>query len=52
MYHLPRIQRVLRDGDTLANLQTLTLIVLGYAGFLRWNNLHNIFADELVIHCE
>ena len=37
------------EMDSLKVLQFLTLVVVGYAGLLRWNDLSQIFADE--VHC-
>ena len=36
------------DQQSLGELQTLLLIVLGYAGFFRWDDLSSIFADEII----
>lgn len=38
---------ILSKDDSLSSVQTLALIVLGYAGFFRWDDLSNIYADEL-----
>ena len=42
----------LNSSSRLADLQTLTLIVLGYAAFLRFDNLRNVFSDEITFHGE
>ena len=34
----------------LQDLQTLTLVTLGFAGFLRWDNLAHVRIDALSIH--
>jgi len=46
---LNRLGNVL-SVDKLLELQTLTLITLGFAGCLRWDDLSNIFVDSLAIH--
>ena len=42
-----KVAERLHHKSSLADLQTLTLIVLGYAGFFRWNDIQNIFIDEI-----
>ena len=42
----------LNSSSRLADLQTLTLIVLGYAAFLRFDDLRNVFSDEITFHDE
>ena len=44
----------LNSSSRLADLQTLTLIVLGYAAFLRirFDDLRNVFSDEITFHGE
>ena len=37
-------------SKTLQDLQTITLIVVGFAGFFRWNDLSNIYVDQVVFH--
>ena len=39
---------LLKSGS-LTDLQLLTLVTLGYAGTLRWNDMAHIFADEVRI---
>ena len=41
--------RELSKSGTLKDLQTLTLVVIAYAGLLRWDDLAHIYADEVVI---
>ena len=54
----PLSRRVLKklgsklDRSKLVNLQTLTLVTLGYAGFLRWDDLAHVYADEIYIKKE
>ncbi|XP_065195710.1 uncharacterized protein LOC135827114 [Sycon ciliatum] len=40
--------RLLRN-ESLQNLQTATLMTVGFAGLLRWNDLSNIYVDEIEI---
>ena len=37
------------DTSKLKELQTLTLVTLGLAGFLRWDDLARVYADEIYI---
>lgn len=47
----PLLERLYRElaSSSLQDLQTLTLVVLGYAGLLRWDDLANILVDEIVV---
>ena len=44
---IKRIFQCLQHESSLSDLQTATFIVLGYAGFFRWDDLHSIYADEI-----
>jgi len=46
--HIRRIGRI-TDRNNLVELQTLTLMVLGFASFMRWDDLRSVFADEIVV---
>ncbi|XP_065190681.1 uncharacterized protein LOC135821613 [Sycon ciliatum] len=47
----PLLERLHRElsSSSLQDLQTLTLIVLGHSGMMRWDDLANIFVDEVAI---
>ena len=47
----PLLERLHRElsNSSLQDLQTLIIIVLGYAGMMRWDDLANIFVDEVAI---
>ena len=48
---LTKLYNCLSSG-TLQDHQTLTLICVGFAGFMRWDDLTHIYADEIVIQKE
>ena len=41
----------LATSTSLQDLQTITLIVLGYSGMLWWDDLSHIYVDEIVFKC-
>ena len=45
------LQKLLNElsSYSLQDHQTLTLMVLGYAGMLRWDDLSNIHVDEIIV---
>ena len=46
---LERLGRELNRTGSLKDLQTLALIVLGYAALLRWDDLSHVYVDDLRI---